>query len=57
VLGEDIIHSVTNPIGRLSGAIHVYGGDFFAIERSGWDAERLTEHPHDMALTEAAFAG
>ena len=57
VLGKDIIHSVTNPIARLSGAIHVYGGDFFAIERSGWDAENLTEHPHDMATTQAAFAG
>src|SRR5262245_1276134 len=32
-LGHDIIHSVTNPIPRLTGAIHVYGGDFFAIER------------------------
>ena len=29
-LGRDIIHSVTNPIPRLTGAIHVYGGDFFA---------------------------
>jgi predicted metal-dependent enzyme (double-stranded beta helix superfamily) len=28
-LGHNIIHSVTNPIGRLTGAIHVYGGDFF----------------------------
>src|SRR5215471_19862492 len=28
-LGQDIIHSVTNPIGRLTGAIHIYGGDFF----------------------------
>src|SRR5918992_5564033 len=24
-----VIHSVTNPIRRLTGAIHVYGGDFF----------------------------
>src|SRR5262245_29250702 len=31
-LGRDIIHSVTNPIPRLTGAIHVYGGDFFAIQ-------------------------
>ena len=29
-LGHNIIHSVTNPIPRLTGAIHVYGGDFFA---------------------------
>lgn len=27
-LGRDIIHSVTNPIARLTGAIHVYGGIF-----------------------------
>ena len=28
-LGHNIIHSVTNPIPRLTGAIHIYGGDFF----------------------------
>jgi predicted metal-dependent enzyme (double-stranded beta helix superfamily) len=27
LLGRDIVHSVTNPIPRLTGAIHVYGGD------------------------------
>ena len=37
-LGHNIIHSVTNPIPRLTGAIHVYGGDFFAAERSEWDS-------------------
>ena len=26
-LGDNIIHSVTNPIARLTGAIHVYGGE------------------------------
>jgi predicted metal-dependent enzyme (double-stranded beta helix superfamily) len=41
VLGRDIIHSVTNPIPRLTGAIHVYAGDFFAAERSEWDPETL----------------
>ena len=44
-LGRDIIHSVTNPIPRLTGAIHVYGGDFFGVERSEWDAETLLENP------------
>ena len=29
-LGRDVIHSVTNPLGRLTAAIHVYGGDFYA---------------------------
>ena len=47
-LGPDIIHSVTNPIPRLTGAIHVYGGDFFATPRSEWDSETLTEGPYDV---------
>lgn len=47
-LGRDIIHSVTNPIPRLTGAIHVYGGDFFAVSRSEWDPESLTEQPYDV---------
>src|SRR5215208_5665835 len=46
-LGPDIIHSVTNPIPRLTGAIHVYGGDFFAMERSEWDPETLDEQRWD----------
>jgi len=47
-LGRDIIHSVTNPIPRLTGAIHVYGGDFFdPARRSEWDPETLLEGPFD----------
>ena len=46
-LGAEIIHSVTNPIARLTGAIHVYGGDFFARERSEWDPETLVEGRYD----------
>ena len=46
-LGPDIIHSVTNPIPRLTGAIHVYGGDFFGMERSEWDPETLREGRYD----------
>ena len=44
-LGQDIIHSVTNPIPRLTGAIHVYGGDFFRADRSEWDPATLKEEP------------
>jgi predicted metal-dependent enzyme (double-stranded beta helix superfamily) len=59
-LGHDIIHSVTNPLPRLTGAIHVYGGDFYAMTRSEWDPETLTERPYDreknMRLFEAANA-
>ena len=47
-LGPDIIHTVTNPLPRLTGAIHVYGGDFFAASRSEWDPETLLEQPFDM---------
>jgi len=48
-LGHDIIHSVTNPIPRLTGAIHVYGGDFFRPgRRSEWDPETLLEEPWDV---------
>jgi predicted metal-dependent enzyme (double-stranded beta helix superfamily) len=46
-LGRDIVHSVTNPIPRLTGAIHVYGGDFFGVPRSEWDPETLQEQPCD----------
>jgi predicted metal-dependent enzyme (double-stranded beta helix superfamily) len=42
-LGRDIIHSVSNPLPKLTGALHVYGGDFFGVPRSEWDAETLLE--------------
>ena len=47
-LGPEIIHSVTNPIPRLTGAIHVYGGNFFDTPRSEWDSETLFEQPYDV---------
>jgi len=47
-LGDDIIHSVTNPTTRLTGAIHVYGGDFFEKHRSEWEPEGLTEQDYDI---------
>jgi predicted metal-dependent enzyme (double-stranded beta helix superfamily) len=49
ILGRDIIHSVANPLARISAAIHVYDGDFFAAERSMWDPEHLAEAPYDPA--------
>jgi len=47
-LGEDIIHSVTNPTSKLTGAIHVYGGNFFEMHRSEWEPESLLERPYDL---------
>ena len=55
-LGRDIVHSVTNPIPRLTGAIHVYGGDFFAVPRSEWDPETLAERPYDVDKNMRLFA-
>ncbi|HTQ33477.1 MAG TPA: hypothetical protein VMI30_04855 [Stellaceae bacterium] len=55
-LGRDIVHSVTNPIQRLTGAIHVYGGDFYAGGRSEWDPQTLTERPYDFEEHARMFA-
>lgn len=54
-LGENVVHSVRNPLGRLTAALHVYGGDFFATPRSEWDPVTLEEHPYSVEHTLAAF--
>jgi predicted metal-dependent enzyme (double-stranded beta helix superfamily) len=55
-LPSDAVHSVSNPIRRLTGAIHVYGGDFFATAgRSQWDPETLQERPFDLDAAIASF--
>jgi predicted metal-dependent enzyme (double-stranded beta helix superfamily) len=55
--GPDVIHSVTNPLDRVTGAIHVYGGDFFAAPRSEWDHESLVEKPYDIEAVLKKFGG
>jgi predicted metal-dependent enzyme (double-stranded beta helix superfamily) len=47
MLGDEAIHSVTNPRRSHTGAIHVYGGDFVSTPRSEWDPLTLTEQPYD----------
>ena len=56
-LEHDIIHSVLNPIGKMTSAIHVYGGDFFAPDepRSGWDHETLVERPWNIEEVKLLF--
>ena len=56
-MGKDIIHSVANPISKLTSAIHVYGGNFFEppVPRSQWNHETLAEEPWDMDQTRATF--
>ena len=56
VLGDDAIHAVTNPTDRLTGAIHVYGGDFVNEPRSQWGPGPMEERPHDYAVTLEQFA-
>jgi len=54
-LRSDVIHSVTNPVERLTGAIHIYGGDFFKPGRSEWDPETLRERPFDLESARRVF--
>jgi predicted metal-dependent enzyme (double-stranded beta helix superfamily) len=48
LLGDDVVHSVTNPTSMFAGAIHVYGGDFFTMPRSEFDPETLEERAFDV---------
>jgi predicted metal-dependent enzyme (double-stranded beta helix superfamily) len=48
LLGDEAIHSVANPLRSYTAAIHVYGGDYFAIPRSEWDRETLEERPFSV---------
>jgi predicted metal-dependent enzyme (double-stranded beta helix superfamily) len=54
-LGPNIIHSVTNPLGKLTAAIHVYGGDFLKQPREQWDEETLVCRPFDSDIARRAF--
>jgi predicted metal-dependent enzyme (double-stranded beta helix superfamily) len=54
-LGESVIHAVTNPLEKITAAIHVYGGDFFATPRSEWDPNTLEERPFDIAAAMRVF--
>jgi predicted metal-dependent enzyme (double-stranded beta helix superfamily) len=55
LLGDDAIHSVTNPLRSYTGALHVYGGDFFAPGRSQWDPTSRIEAPFDFENTLRLF--
>ncbi len=54
-LPDTAIHSVTNPLQRFTGGIHIYGGDFFATTRSQWDPDTREEAPSDGAVIRAIF--
>jgi hypothetical protein len=55
LFGAETIHSVINPIARLSAGLHVYGGDLYAIARSEWNPESLLEQRYDANRAARAF--
>lgn len=55
LLGTETIHSVANPSDRLTGAIHVYGGDFVLQPRSQWGPGDLVERTYDRTEVERQF--
>jgi predicted metal-dependent enzyme (double-stranded beta helix superfamily) len=56
LLGDDTIHAVTNPLSRLTGAIHVYAGDFVNQPRSQWGPGPVEERPYDIEAARQQFA-
>jgi predicted metal-dependent enzyme (double-stranded beta helix superfamily) len=55
VMGDDVIHSVSNTKREFAVALHVYGGDFVDVERSEWDFDTYAEHPRDLDRTRRLF--
>lgn len=56
LLGDDLIHAVVNPRDRLTGAIHVYGGDFVNQPRSQWGPGPIEERRYDIEAARRQFA-
>ena len=56
LLGKTVIHAVTNPLRQFTGAIHVYGGDFFTVPRSEWEPETMEERPYEVENAKRVFA-
>jgi predicted metal-dependent enzyme (double-stranded beta helix superfamily) len=55
VLGDDTVHAVANPKDYLTGAVHVYGGDFVNEPRSQWGPGPREERPYDLAQAMQQF--
>jgi predicted metal-dependent enzyme (double-stranded beta helix superfamily) len=55
LLGDDVVHRVTNPTRRPTGGLHVYGGDLFGVPRSQWMGSPLREQAFDAAEAQREF--
>jgi predicted metal-dependent enzyme (double-stranded beta helix superfamily) len=57
LLGDDVVHSVTNPLRTCTAAIHVYGGNLTTCAgRIEWDEQAGREVPYDFAASQRYFA-
>lgn len=55
LLGAPTVHAVTNPLGRFTCALQIYGGDFFHVSRSEFDPATLEERPFDIERAKGVF--
>jgi len=55
VLGADTVHAVANPSREWTGAIHVYGGDYFREGRRMWIDPRRVGEPFDVGVVTASL--
>ena len=55
LMRADDIHTAFNPSQDLTGAIHIYEGDFLTRPKSEWDPGTHEERPRLMAETFARF--
>jgi predicted metal-dependent enzyme (double-stranded beta helix superfamily) len=55
VLGADTVHAVANPSREWTGAIHVYGGDYFRDGRRMWADTDQVGMPFDVGVVTSAL--
>ncbi len=48
--------AVANPLRAFTGALHIYGGDFFGAARSEWTPGSLVERPFDVERVHQVYA-
>jgi predicted metal-dependent enzyme (double-stranded beta helix superfamily) len=54
-LGADAVHAVSNPSREWTGAIHVYGGDYFREGRRMWTDPQRVGEPFDVGVVTASL--
>lgn len=57
LLGDDTVHAVANPSREWTGAIHVYGGDFFREGRRMWPDPDRAAVPFEIGVVTNVLDG